>query len=181
MVQAPAHHALSDGKPGAWDWIFLGVLAASLAGAAWVGVLAYQEGLRTEQTKRTGEAWVQWLAEQAEARSDEGYGHADCAAKSGNSWGPCRAWLFGSGGPMHEQRSAFGDRPMRLVKACDSSDRSAAGMIALEKVTALPPGSAIPFVVSPLLDSDAIDQRITIRVTACDKASGPIRIGESEF
>jgi hypothetical protein len=40
---------------------------------------------------------------------------------------------------------------------------------------------AVPFIVSPLTDADAIDQRLVIRVTACDKGSGSIRIGEPEF
>jgi len=51
----------------------------------------------------------------------------------------------------------------------------------LEKIVATPPGSAIPFVNSPLTESDQIDQKMQIRVTVCDKGAYPIRISELEF
>ena len=55
MEPAPTLPVPSDGKPQRWDVLFLILLAASLLGAAYVGVLAYREGVKTETTKRTGE------------------------------------------------------------------------------------------------------------------------------
>ena len=181
MDHARALAVHREGKPATWDWLFMLLLVASVAGSAWVGVLAYREGLKTEGTKRTGEAWAQWLAEQADARSGEVYAHAVCAAQPSALWGGCMAWLMGPDGPMHGMRSAFTDEPLRVVARCDSADRTGAGMVALEKLTPLPPGSAIPFVVSPLSARDSIEQRLVIRVTVCDKDGGGIRIAEPEF
>ena len=181
MRHGQADPAQGRGRPGAVDWTFLLLLAAALAGAGWVGVLAYGEGLKEEHAKRMGEAWAQWLSSQAGKRADEGYGHGRCAAKAGTTWGDCRDWLTGPEGPMQGQRNAFTREAMRLVVRCDPGDRRNAGMVSLEKVTPLPAGLAVPFVVSPLADADAIDQPLVIRVTACDKGSGPIRIGEPEF
>ena len=181
MDPAQTHHVRSHGTPGAWDWTFLLLLVAALAGAAWVGLLAYREGVKEEHAKRMGEAWVQWLSSQAGKRADDGYGHAPCAARAGATWGGCREWLTRPEGPMTGQRNAFTGAAMRLVTVCDPRDRGTAGMVSLEKVTPLPAGMAVPFIVSPLTDADAIDQRLVIRVTACDKGSGSIRIGEPEF
>lgn len=182
MDRAQTIVAPSDGKPLAWDWLFLLVFCACVLGSAWVGVLAYREGQKTEATKRTGESWAQWFGAQAEGRSQEGYMPIACAARPGATWGACQAWLMGADGPMHGQRSAFDPgQSIRVLARCDPADRSGAGMVALEKLTPLPPGSAVPFIVSPLTERDPIDQRLTLRVTVCDKASGPIRIAEPEF
>ena len=55
------------------------------------------------------------------------------------------------------------------------------GAIVLEKMIATPPGSAVPVINSQLVDSDAIDQKLQLRVTICDKGSYPIKIAELEF
>jgi hypothetical protein len=44
-----------------------------------------------------------------------------------------------------------------------------------------PLGSAVPMVISPLKEGDAIDGKLQIRVTVCDKGGYPIKIGELEF
>ena len=181
MEHAQGQQGNSSGALRFWDWMFLLLLGACLAGALWVGVLAYREGLKEEHAKREGEAWIRWLSSQAASRSDPGYGPAPCAARTGLTWGGCREWLMGPDGPMHGQHNAFSGATMRLVVRCDPGDLGAAGMLSLEKVTPLPAGMAVPFIVSPLADGEAIDQRLVIRVTACDKGAGPIRIGESDF
>lgn len=144
-------------------------------------MLAYREGLKTEATKRAGEAWLQWLAESAGQRATEGYAPAACATSKENTWAHCQAWLLGAGGPFGEQRNAYSNEPIRVVSACSGADRSLSGMVALEKVTTLPPGSAIPIVVAPLAPQELLDQKITLRVAVCGPDAGAIRVGEVEF
>ena len=169
------------GKPLIWDWLFLLLLAGCIAGSAWVGSLAYREGMKTEATKRTGEAWLEWFAQSATTRSSEAAPEAACAARPQAVWSVCQSWLLGPDGPFGAQRNAYTGEPIRVVQACSGSDRTLAGMVALDKVTTLPPGSAVPIVVAPLAPDDSIAQKITVRVTVCGPDAGPIRVGEIEF
>lgn len=181
MDQPQTPTPASDGRPKAWDWMFLLVLAVCLAGSAWAGMLALREGFKTEQTKRTGEAWSQWLAAQAPTRGHESYPHAACAAVPGATWAACRSWLLGPEGPMQSQQNAFTEQPIQALTQCGAPDRSGVGMVFLEKITPLPPGSAIPVAITPLADKDPIDQTISIRVSVCGKDTNPIRVSEIEF
>lgn len=173
--------APDQGRPGLWDWLFLGLLGAGLAGAMAVGVLAYGEGQREEDSKRLGEAWLKWLGDNAEPRHEQAYALEHCAGKENATWGPCLAWLTGPQGPMANQVSAFSGEPLRVVAKCDSADRGGAGMLALEQIVPLPPGAAVPTVAEPLVQEAAIQKKIVIRVTVCAKDGSPIRVGETEF
>ncbi len=181
MEPARALPVPSDGKPQRWDVLFLILLAASLMGAAYVGVLAYREGVKTETTKRTGETLMEWLAEQAAVRGTEAYPHVACAARSGATWGACLSQVLGEGGPLQGQRNAYTGDAVRILGACGGADRSVAGHMALELVTPLPPGAAVPFTVGPLLPQASIEQKITLRVAVCERDGGALRVGETEF
>lgn len=181
MEHAQAIKVPGAGKPLVWDWLFLVLLVAALTGSAWVGVLAYREGMKTEATKRLGEAWLAWMTDNAAHRASDSFPASACAARPGNTWGACQAWLLSPDGPFHEQRNAYTGDPIKVIAACGGTDRRVAGMVALERVTPLPPGSAIPFVVAPLAAQDAIDQKVIVRVAVCHVDTSPIRVGEAEF
>ena len=68
-----------------------------------------------------------------------------------------------------------------MVEKCDKSDLSTRGAISLSNLVSTPLGSAVPVVISPLKEGDAIDGKLQIRVTVCDKGGYPIKIGELEF
>jgi hypothetical protein len=51
----------------------------------------------------------------------------------------------------------------------------------LEKALPTPPGSAVPFDVTALTDSDVIDKKLQIHITICDGGDYPIKITEVEF
>lgn len=97
------------------------------------------------------------------------------------TWGPCLKALTTQGGPLAETVNPFTRKPIALVAKCDMADRRLAGGMVLEKTMPTAPGSAIPFISSPLIESDQIDQKMQIRVTVCDKGAYPIRIAELEF
>ncbi len=169
------------GKPRLWDWAFLTVLALSLGAVVWVGQLAYHEGVKTERTKRLGEAWLEWLQSTGADRNSGQGGVAACARTSGLTWGVCQDWVTGPDGPLRAQLNPFDQRPLRLAPKCDFHDRTLVGALVLEKLMPTPPGSAVPHIISPLGSGDAIDAVLNLRVTVCDKGAGPIKIGEVEF
>ena len=205
--------APTTGQPTLTDWVFLISMLVMLALVAWVGYLSYQEGMKTEVTKRNGEVWAQWLSETGAERFKEDFGLLACAGgptraslaspdnaqpDAGNppapdtptvaatpspqrNWGECLKYLTTPPGSLAGLRNPFIHEPLHIVAKCDPSDRSVVGALMLEKLVPTPPGSPIPFVASPLVESDMIDAKLQVRVTVCDKGAYPIRIAEVEF
>lgn len=171
------------GSPTPSDWLFLVLLACIMAGVVWVGVLAYAEGKKTETVKRHGEAWGQFFKAQSAARTQEGFEPAVCASRTDpkTTWGECYQALVAPGGALDDLDNPFAGGPQKLVAQCSSSDLGTAGSLVLEKMMPTPPGSPVPAVAEPLLEEDAIAQKLQIRITVCDKGGSPIRIGEFEF
>jgi len=97
------------------------------------------------------------------------------------TWGPCFKALSTQGGLLADKFNPFSQKPLVIVAKCDMADRALAGTMALEKSLPTPPGSAIPFIISPFIESDSIEQKMQIRVTMCDKGAYPVRIAEIEF
>ena len=182
MVSAtPESLPASDGKPTFFDWLFILTLGLAVLGVVWVGHLAYNEGVKTELTKRHGEVWLEWLKKASSHRAEADFEPQVCARAQGRTWGPCLAWLTSVEGPMAGQSNAFTGEPLKLALKCDMSDRGMVGLLVLERLTPTPPGSAVPVVVDPLTEADSIKDTMSVRVTVCDKGAGPIKIGETEF
>lgn len=185
-----------SGAPNLMDKLFLLSLVGVVAFVSWVGYLAYQEGLKIEASKRHGELWLQWLGNASGQRFQPGFEPAACAAvaapaaessepatagPAGAHWGSCYKALTESGGAWADLPNAFSGQAVQLVAKCDKSDMSVAGNFFFEKLTPMPPGSAIPVVSAPLADTDSLDVKVMLRLTLCDKGGDPIRIGEVEF
>jgi hypothetical protein len=171
----------SNGRPNVWDRMFLLLLLAVLLLVSWVGVLAYQEGQKTEITKRQGEAWMEWLANASAKRFDADFSPATCTGGSPNSWAGCVASLQQPGAALSAMINPFSGQPLSMVSRCDVADRSLAGGLLIEKLIPTPPGSPIPLVNANMQEHDSIETKLQIRVTMCDKGSSPIKIGEIEF
>ncbi len=60
------------------DYAFLTLMVVVLISVTWIGILAYEEGLKTEGTKRNGEAWAAWMTEAGTKRLDADYEIAAC-------------------------------------------------------------------------------------------------------
>lgn len=97
------------------------------------------------------------------------------------NWGECLKSLTTPPGALAGLRNPFVNEPIGIVAKCEPSDRSTIGGLMLEKLVPTPPGSPIPFVASPLVESDMIDAKVQVRVTVCDKGGYPIRVAEVEF
>ena len=78
-------------------------------------------------------------------------------------------------------RNPFVGQAPKFVTECSASDRSVAGGIDLDKITATPAGSAVATVKSDLVRTDAISEKIKIAITVCDKGGYPIKIEEIDF
>lgn len=174
---------VDPGTPNIWDILFLLFLAFSLVCVAWVGVLSYEEGNKNEITKQNGEAWVKWLKENSEPRMQEDFAIETCAASATERrrWGDCYNDIVENVKEIKALKNAFTGEPLAFIAKCDPKDKSTIGNISLEKIVATPPGSAVPSVISPLVDIDAIDTKIALKVTACDKGGYPIKVDEFEF
>jgi len=174
---------VNSGMPNRSDILFLILLACIMATVAWVGVLAYKEGYKNEVTKHNGEAWVKWMKDNSEARTQEGFSVENCAASETERkrWGDCFKELTEKVAPLNNLTNPFTNVPVHFVGKCDPKDRSTIGAIFLEKLVATPMGSAVPVVASQLVDNDPIDTKLTLKLTVCDKGGYPIKVDEFEF
>ena len=201
----PSATPASSGRPTITDWIFLISMVVMLALVAWVGELSYHEGMKTEVTKRNGETWAQWFTETGTERFKDDFGLVSCIggpnrpvtppaenadATAGSDtpvapptrlWGECLKSLTTPPGALAGLRNPFDNEPLRIVAKCEPSDRSVIGALMVEKLVPTLPGSPIPFVASPLVETDLIDAKLQLRVTVCDKGGYPIRVAEAEF
>ncbi len=200
MNSTQAHSAPpASTQPTTIDWLFLLSCAVALAVVGWLGKMAYTEAMKTETAKRNGEAVVTWMQEATAGRFESDYGVTACAGAAPtpagatpstdkatataapNTWGGCLDAIL-----MQSTMKAL-DNPFRegialdFAPACNPEDRSLAGNIVMEKITATPPGSAIPTIISPLTPEVAIDQKIQVRVSVCDKGAYAVKVAEFEF
>lgn len=173
--------ALHSGRPNFSDGVFLVFLVLAVLAVAWVGQLAYQEGVKTELTKRHGEAWLEWLQQTGPKRAQADFEVAACARAAGKTWAECQTWLTSEAGPFHDQINAFSGKPLTFGAKCDMVDRGLVGALVIERLTPTPAGSAVPVVIEPLNANDSIADAVNLRVSVCDKGAGPIKVGETEF
>ncbi len=194
----------SDDRTG-WsngELAFLVFLLLVLAAVSGLGLHAYDEAMKTERTKRNGEQWAAWLTRESPKRARPGYDHPLCASQAVNSpkdasgaaaplatqvaadsnatWGPCLAHLS-SQTELKDARNPFTEKPPVFIAACDPSERSLPGAVAIEKVVPHPPGSAIAASVSPFVASDSIAQTVRLKISVCDKGAYAIKIAEIDF
>lgn len=177
---------------GARDYSFIGFLIFVIVSVALLGSINYNEALKTEQAKSNGEALTAWLTEAGLTRFDADSPLEACKggvkpaldAKSGDplagTWGPCFAYIM-TQTKLKDLSNSFFDSPPKQIAQCDTSDRTVMGAIVLENLVATPVGSAIPFVISPLTEATAIDTKLLLRMSVCDKGGYSIKISEFDF
>jgi len=195
MSSAPAQpNSPVPTQPTSTDWLFLLSCALALALVAWIGKMNYTIATKTETAKRNGEAVVTWMQDATAGRFEPGFGVAACAgtapppagaapasAKAPNTWGGCLEAI------LRESNMKALDNPFRegialdFAPACNPDDRSLAGNIVMEKITATPPGSAIATIISPLTPDVVIDQKIQVRLSVCDRGAYAVKVAEFEF
>jgi len=190
---SPPPHA--SGAPNSKDIAFLIFMAFVVVAVIWLGRFNFKEGQHIEDAKNNGEAWVAWLTEAGTKRMEADYQHKACAGgvkpekpadgasadgQVPGTWGACLAYLQSSS-ELKGLVNTFFDKPMHVVEKCDKSDLSTRGAISFFNLVPTPPGSAVPMVVNPLKEEDAIDGKLQIRVIVCDKGGYPIKVGELEF
>jgi hypothetical protein len=172
------------------DKLFIVFLVLVVAAVTWLGVVNYKEALKVEASKSNGEAWVAWLAETGTTRFEADTQHAACKggvkpaadAKAGipGTWGACLAHMLANT-DLKDQINPFFNAAPHFVAACDPKDRTLMGAILLEDLMPTPPGSATPFVATQLVETDAIDYKMQVRLSVCDKGGYTIKVAEFEF
>ena len=206
------------------DYVFIGIMLTVLASVIWIGILSFEEAMKTEESKRNGEEMVTWLTEVGTKRFEADYDLAACAggsksvvaehaaapvaaesldesalgmaqehsakageaekdkpaASTGTTWGACMEKMFAR--PEFEKmRNPFTNERPRFVPACVPTDSDLPGAIFIEKLVATPPGSSVPYVNSPLVESDVISEKMQLRLAICDKGSYAVKIAEFDF
>jgi hypothetical protein len=198
MSSTPEHSTPTNStQPTLYDWMFILACVLALGVVAFLGKLAYVEAMKTETAKRNGEAVMTWMQEASTGRFEADYAVAACAGSAPkpagaipasdnvvsppNTWGGCMdAMLIQTS--MKTLDNPFRDgNALDFAPACNTDDHNLAGNIVLEKITATPPGSAVPTVVSPLTSDVAIDQKILVRLSVCDKGAYAVKVAEFEF
>jgi len=189
---------------------FIFFIALVLVIVSLLGVQAHREAMKTEGTKRNGEQWAAWLTQESSKRFEPGYAITACAggtkmaaiaepvsessatktempsanpalpASSTNTWGDCLAFLT-SQTEIKDMRNPFTGKPPVFIPACNPADHSLVGSIVFDKVTANPPGSAVPTVTSQLLGTDSIGEKVQLKIAVCDKGSYAVKVAELEF
>ena len=174
------------------DYLFLSLLAVIIVLVTWLGIINYQEAVKTEESKSNGEAWVTWLTEEGTKRFEADYKIKECmgnvkpaadAKKDApvlGTWGACYAYIMEKTELKDQINPYFNETPKFLAK-CDPADRTVMGGFVLEDLMPTPPGSATPFVASQLVDTDAIDYKMQLRLSVCDKGGYAIKVAEFEF
>lgn len=174
------------------DYLFMGFLIFVVVSVTFLGIFNYKEALKTETAKSNGEALTAWLTEAGLKRFDANSTHEACKGgvkpasdgKSGESvagtWGPCFAYIMAKT-ELKELSNPFFNTQPKLITQCVPSDRTVMGAIVLENLVATPAGSANPLVISPLSDATAIDTKLLLRMSVCDKGGYSIKISEFEF
>ena len=172
------------------DKLFIAFLVLVVVAVTWLGVVNYKEAIKVETSKSNGEAWVAWLTETGTTRFEADSQHPACKggvkpaadAKAGTpgTWGACLAHILQTT-ELKDQINPFFNAAPHFVAACDPKDRTLMGAILLEDLMPTPPGSATPFVASQLVEADAIDYKMQLRLSVCDKGGYAIKVAEFEF
>ena len=172
------------------DKLFIAFLVLIVAAVTLLGVVNYKEALKVETSKSNGEAWVAWLTETGTTRFEADTKHqackggvkapADAKADTPGTWGVCLAHILANT-DLKDQINTFFNKPPHFVAACDPKDRTLMGAILLEDLMPTPPGSATPFVASPLLETDSTDYKMQLRLSVRDKGGAAIKVAEFEF
>ena len=179
------------------DKMFLVLLVLVLVGVARVGQLTYREGMKTEGAKENAEVMAKWMAAAAAERFKPDFKPAACAGSAapvaagaaaatavpGTSlpWGACMKELLAPEGPLGTLRNPFTGAVPVIAAKCDPADKSLAGALVLEKSLPAPAGSAVPVIISTLAEADPIDQKMQLRVSACDDGAYPGKPTDFEF
>ena len=102
------------------------------------------------------------------------------AAAAPKTWGTCLEAIL-KNTELKDVVNPFTGKPPEFIEKCDPADYTLHGNIAIEKSVANPVGSAVAATVSPLVAADAIDTKLQLKLSICDKGAYPVKVSEFEF
>ena len=70
------------------DWLFVLSIFVALGLVAYLGTHSYKDAMKTETTKRNGEALAQWMQDTAAARFAEDFANKACAGSTAPAAAP---------------------------------------------------------------------------------------------
>jgi hypothetical protein len=173
------------------DYLFILFIGVVIVCVTWLGIINYQQATKTELSKRNGEAWVATLTEIGLNRFDGNNKYPGCkggvkptgdASKGmqAGTWEPCLADILAHT-DLKDQVNPFTGQAPEFIEKCIPTDLAIRGAIVIEDLMPTPPGSATPFVASQLINADAIDYKMQLRLSVCDKGGDAVKVAEFEF
>lgn len=173
------------------DYLFILFIGVVIVCVTWLGIINYELASKTELSKRNGEAWVATLTEIGLNRFEADNKFAGCkggvkptgdASKGplAGTWEPCVADILAHT-ELKDQINPFTGEAPAFIEKCVPTDLAVRGAIVIEDLMPTPPGSATPFVASQLVNADAIDYKMQLRLSVCDKGGDPVKVAEFEF
>ena len=102
------------------------------------------------------------------------------ATAAPKTWGTCLEAIL-KNTELKDVVNPFTGKPPEFIEKCDPADYTLHGNIAIEKSVANPVGSAVAATVSPLVAADAIDTKLQLKLSICDKGAYPVKVSEFEF
>ena len=102
------------------------------------------------------------------------------AAAAPKTWGTCLEAIL-KNTELKDVVNPFTGKPPEFIEKCDPADYTLHGNIAIEKSVANPVGSAVAATVSPLVAADAIDTKLQLKLSICDKGAYLVKVSEFEF
>lgn len=154
--------------------IVVGILVIRL------GAHTFTEGMRTEDTKASGERIASWIEEAGKKReAGEPTGVAACDAE-GASWADCRDALVAKDGPLAGLKNISNPGGSLFASACDRTQLDTLGAFIIEKGLPKPPDGA-SLMYSAIADDEPVKEPIPLRVAICGRGYAQINIREVRF
>ena len=154
--------------------IIVGIMVIQL------GAHTFSEGMRTENTKSTGERIASWIEEAGKKReAGEPTGVAGCDAE-GATWASCRDALVAKDGPLADVKNISYPGGQLFSSACDRTQLDTLGAFMVEKGLPKPPDGA-SLMYSAIADDEPMKEPIPLRVAICGRGYSQINIREVRF
>lgn len=159
------------------DFLFLLFVAFIVACIGWIGYSIWEDEVRSQSTKESGERVAAWMTEKGAKRGEEN-AFAPCDPKTMN-WLDCRNALVAKDGPFANIHNEFEKTNLLFAAECDRNQPATLGAIVMEKGTAKPDGSGFSY--SPLPDDEKLEEPVPMRVSVCTRAFSVVHVAELAF
>lgn len=178
---APSHDASAQQRYFTFtDLVFVSIAVVVAILVVRLGAHTFTEGMRTEDTKVSGEHIAAWIEEAGKQReAGEPTGVPACDAEDA-TWAACRDALVADGAPLAGLKNVAHPGGMLFAPACDRAQLDTLGAFIIEKGLPKPPDGA-SLIYSAIADDEPVKAPLPLRVAICGRGYAQINIREVRF